>query len=313
MPEHKELGLLKGAYTGGILYIPAMYAEMQIDEMAKARTGTNQVTFQQVEKHRPQSKTYLSTCLSSMPRTTEPSTKNFCPGLSKLDQKRLSGPSTHPQTVLESETKGTHYQLRPPQRHSLGISIMSFGILRAYPVIPKGVLTVEDARIAVSMGAPAIILSNHGARHVDTVPSPLRVALAIHDEAPEIFSETEALADCGVRYGTDALKLLALGCKAVGLGRSFMYANIYGQAGVEKAIELLKTEMTLDAINLGVTDLKQLNSSWVSHIVPSPRDSGADNTFIVGSYVPSQPSVGPVVASLNADTYSRSNVYCPIG
>ena len=48
MPEHKELGLLKGAYTGGILYIPAMYAEMQIGEMAKARSGTDQVTFQQV-------------------------------------------------------------------------------------------------------------------------------------------------------------------------------------------------------------------------------------------------------------------------
>ena len=132
------------------------------------------------------------------------------------------------------------------------------------PIIPKGILTVEDARIAVSLGAPAIILSNHGARHVDGVPSSLQAALAIHDEAPEIFTQTEVLVDCGVRYGTDALKLLALGVKAVGLGRSFMYANIYGQPGVEKAIELLKTEIVLDAINLGVTDLKQLNSSYVS-------------------------------------------------
>ncbi len=48
MPEHKELGVLKGAYSSGILYIPATYAEMQMDEMAKARTGTDQVTFQQV-------------------------------------------------------------------------------------------------------------------------------------------------------------------------------------------------------------------------------------------------------------------------
>ena len=63
------------------------------------------------------------------------------------------------------------------------------------PIIPKGVLTVEDARIAVSMGAPAIILSNHGARHLDGAPSALQVALAIHDEAPEIFSQTEVLAD----------------------------------------------------------------------------------------------------------------------
>ena len=50
MPEQKELGLLKGAYTGGILYIPAMYAELQIGEMAKARGKTGQVTFQQVSR-----------------------------------------------------------------------------------------------------------------------------------------------------------------------------------------------------------------------------------------------------------------------
>lgn len=136
--------------------------------------------------------------------------------------------------------------------------------MTSLPIVPKGILTVEDARIAVSLGAPAIIISNHGARHLDGAPSALQVALAIHDEAPEIFSQTEVLADGGVRYGTDALKLLALGVKAVGLGRSFMYANIYGQAGVERAIELLKTEIILDAINLGVTDFKALNSSWVS-------------------------------------------------
>lgn len=132
------------------------------------------------------------------------------------------------------------------------------------PIIPKGITSVEDARRFAELGAPAIMLSNHGGRHLDGAPSPLQVALAIYDEAPEVFTQTEVLADCGVRYGTDVLKLLALGVKAVGLGRSFMYANIYGQPGVEHAIELLKKEILLDAINLGVTDLKQLNASYVS-------------------------------------------------
>jgi len=54
----------------------------------------------------------------------------------------------------------------------------------------------------------------------------LAVALAIHDSAPEVFKQTEVYADCGVRYGTDVLKVLALGMKAVDLGRSFLYANI---------------------------------------------------------------------------------------
>jgi isopentenyl diphosphate isomerase/L-lactate dehydrogenase-like FMN-dependent dehydrogenase len=78
------------------------------------------------------------------------------------------------------------------------------------------------------------------------------------------------LADCGVRYGTDVLKFLALGVKAVGLGRSFMYANIYGTPGVEKAIEILKKEIFLDAVNLGINDIQSLNSSCVSHPRPSP-------------------------------------------
>ena len=135
------------------------------------------------------------------------------------------------------------------------------------PIIPKGITSVEDAKIAVAKGAPAIILSNHGGRHLDGAPSPFQTALQIHDEAPEIFEQTEVLADCGVRYGGDVLKFLALGVKAVGLGRSFMYANLYGTDGVRRAIDLLKKEIFLDAVNLGITDLKQLNSSWVSKIV----------------------------------------------
>ena len=134
------------------------------------------------------------------------------------------------------------------------------------PIIMKGITSVEDARVAAAMGADAIVLSNHGARHLDGAPSPFAVALAIHDEAPELFSKLDILADCGVRYGTDVLKFLALGVKAVGLGRSFMYANVYGTPGVERAIEILKREIFLDAVNLGVNDIHALNSSYVSLI-----------------------------------------------
>jgi isopentenyl diphosphate isomerase/L-lactate dehydrogenase-like FMN-dependent dehydrogenase len=125
------------------------------------------------------------------------------------------------------------------------------------------VLGVADAQAAVAKGAPAIILSNHGGRHLDGVPSPLQVAVDIRANAPEIFTQTEVLADCGVRYGTDALKLLALGVKAVGLGRSFMYANIYGTPGVNRAIEILKNELIRDGINLGITGMRDLNSTWL--------------------------------------------------
>lgn len=90
------------------------------------------------------------------------------------------------------------------------------------------------------------------------------VALDIYEQAPWVFERTEVFADGGVRYGSDVLKLLALGVKAVGLGRAFMYANVYGEAGVLRAIDILKREIAIDAGNLGVADLKQINSSYVS-------------------------------------------------
>jgi L-lactate dehydrogenase (cytochrome) len=132
------------------------------------------------------------------------------------------------------------------------------------PIIPKGVTTVEDALLAVEKGVPAIYISNHGARQLDHSPSPLEIAYEIHRNAPEVFSKVEVLADSGVRYGSDVLKLLALGVKAVGMGRPFMYANCYGLAGVEKAIQIMKTEITADAAQAGIHDIQKIPSSTLN-------------------------------------------------
>lgn len=83
------------------------------------------------------------------------------------------------------------------------------------PIILKGIQNVEDARAAVNHGVPAIVLSNHGGRNLDGSPSSLEVALEIYQNDPDIFNQIDVLADGGVRYGTDALKLMALGVKAV--------------------------------------------------------------------------------------------------
>lgn len=83
----------------------------------------------------------------------------------------------------------------------------------------------------------------HGGRGVDTAPSPLEVALEIYDEEPELFDQIEVLAEGGIRYGSDVLKLLALGVRAVGLGRPFYFANQYSEDGVARAADLLKHEV----------------------------------------------------------------------
>ena len=131
------------------------------------------------------------------------------------------------------------------------------------PIVLKGIQNVADARAAVDHGVKAIILSNHGGRNLDGSPSSLEVALEIFNNDPEIFNEIEVLADGGIRYGTDALRLLALGVKAVGMGRPFMYSNVFGVDGVKKIIALMRNGIMNDAANLGLGDLKSINSSYV--------------------------------------------------
>lgn len=132
------------------------------------------------------------------------------------------------------------------------------------PLVLKGIQNVADAKLAVAHGVPAIILSNHGGRNLDGSPSSLEIALEIYNEAPEIFTQIEVLADGGVRYGTDALRLLALGVKAVGIGRPVMFANVFGEEGIKRVVDLLRDAIMNDAANLGVGDLKSINASYVN-------------------------------------------------
>lgn len=246
VPADRELGLLKAAYTQDILYIPAQYAEVSIEEFGQARSDTSQVTFQQLYAQ-----------------------ENMTFNQEVLDRAKAAGSQGIVWTIDApadgSSVRGARFAL-PPRNDLTTFSWDTLDQLRSMtdlPIILKGILTVEDTRMAVEKGVDAIVLSNHGARHLDGAPSPLSVALAIHDESPELFQQIEIYADGGVRYGVDVLKFLALGVKAVGLGRSFMYANIYGKEGVERAISILKQEVFLGAVNLGITNLSQLNSSWL--------------------------------------------------
>lgn len=118
--------------------------------------------------------------------------------------------------------------------------------------------------MAVEHGAPAIYISNHGSRQLDTSQTVMEILLEIYDNAPQVFTQTEVLADSGVRYGSDVLKLLAMGVKAVGLGRPFMFSNIYGTDGVEQLIEMMKAEIIADAGNTGIADVGNITTDIVS-------------------------------------------------
>jgi L-lactate dehydrogenase (cytochrome) len=109
------------------------------------------------------------------------------------------------------------------------------------PLLLKGVLSVEDARLALNHGVDGIIVSNHGGRQLDGAPASLEVLPEIVDA---VGGRAEVLLDGGVRRGADVVKVLALGARAVMIGRPYLYGlAVGGGDGVERVLALLRAEI----------------------------------------------------------------------
>ena len=118
-------------------------------------------------------------------------------------------------------------------------------------LIIKGILDVEDAKTAAKLGADAIVVSNHGGRQLDGAPSSISALPAI---AQAVGSDTEVLFDGGIRTGSDMLRALALGARACLIGRAYIYGlGAGGKAGVAKAIDILKKELSFAMALTGTT------------------------------------------------------------
>lgn len=125
------------------------------------------------------------------------------------------------------------------------------------PLIIKGILDAEDARLAADTGADGIVVSNHGGRQLDGVPSTARALPPIADAVGDRLT---VLADGGVRSGLDVVRMLALGAKGVLLGRAWAYAlGAAGEAGVTKMLQLIEAEMRVAMALTGVTRIDQIN------------------------------------------------------
>lgn len=119
------------------------------------------------------------------------------------------------------------------------------------PLLVKGVLTAEDAALAVEHGCEGIVVSNHGGRQLDGVPASLD---ALPEVVQAVGGRCEVLVDGGVRRGTDVAKALALGARAVLVGRPVLWGLAHnGQAGVERVLSLLRAETELALALLGCT------------------------------------------------------------
>jgi isopentenyl diphosphate isomerase/L-lactate dehydrogenase-like FMN-dependent dehydrogenase len=130
------------------------------------------------------------------------------------------------------------------------------------PIVVKGVLIGDDARRAIDEGAAAVVVSNHGGRQLDCVPASLR---ALPEVLEAVNGQAEVLMDGGIRRGTDIAKAICLGARAVLCGRAYAYGlAAAGEAGVTRAIEILRTDVERTLRLLGCPSVSALDRSYVN-------------------------------------------------
>jgi L-lactate dehydrogenase (cytochrome) len=127
------------------------------------------------------------------------------------------------------------------------------------PLVLKGIMDPADAKLAVASGADALVVSNHGGRQLDGAPSSIAALPAIVDA---VGSEIEVWMDGGIRSGQDVLKALALGARAVLIGRAFLYGlGALGGAGVTRCLEIIANELDLSMAFCGARNLAEIDRS----------------------------------------------------
>lgn len=134
------------------------------------------------------------------------------------------------------------------------------------PLVVKGILSDDDARRAVDVGADAVIVSNHGGRQLDGTPATI-------DALPEVVAavggQVDVILDGGVRRGSDVARAIALGAQAVLIGRPYVYGlAVSGQTGVSAVLEILRDELRRTLQLLGCESVDALDRSWIDPRVP---------------------------------------------
>ena len=128
--------------------------------------------------------------------------------------------------------------------------------------IIKGIDTREDARLCVEHGVDGILVSNHGGRATETLRPTIE---ALPEVVAEVGGRIPVFVDGGVRRGTDVFKALALGAKAVGIGRPYLWGlGAFGQAGVDRVIEILQGELKLAMGNCGTQNGRRHHRAYVA-------------------------------------------------
>lgn len=172
--------------------------------------------------------------------------------------------SDAPPTHRDHGTSGFERLDRPQHVALAWTDLATIRSWSSLPLVLKGVLTGEDARLAVEHGVDALVVSNHGGRQLDRTPAPIDV---LEEVVAAVDGRVEVWVDGGVRSGLDIVIARALGARGVLVGRPILWALAAdGQAGVERALAILREEFVIAMTLLGVADP---DSIVRAHVAPS--------------------------------------------
>ncbi|KIK50593.1 hypothetical protein GYMLUDRAFT_51102 [Collybiopsis luxurians FD-317 M1] len=247
-----ELSLARAAGKMGALYVPSIESTKSIEEIAEAGFA-NQTMFHQ--EYVWSNRTLL---IDDLRRIEDAGYKAI---FLTVDNTGVNG--------IRVQAMRQTGSLDSDSGHDASFTIEALSEIRnltSLPIVPKGIKTAADAKTCLDMGFPAIYISNHGGRVLDGSPTAVEILLDIRRHYPEVFEKMEVYADGGVRSANHIITLLALGARAVGLGRSPIFANIYGEDGVDRMLTLLKAELESSVKLLGEANVQHIvgNASYIN-------------------------------------------------
>lgn len=260
-----EAAMHQGATAADATMIVSNVASMPVDQIAKAAKGP--LWFQLYPKEDPAiTRDTVERALSSGCRTIVVTIDQQAAAFEREVHDRHLSPPVSRRSSSRAETPRLPYRIR---EFRLFYEWKLFAEIRKYvrvPMIAKGVLTAEDARLCLEHGLDGIYVSNHGGRSLDYSPSSLEVLPEIVEA---VGGKVPVLFDSGVRGGADALKALALGASAVCLGRVPRWGlGAYGAEGARRVLEIVQTELAEAMAVCGVRDLAGIRPNLVRTTFP---------------------------------------------
>ncbi|OLE53278.1 MAG: alpha-hydroxy-acid oxidizing enzyme [Bacteroidetes bacterium 13_1_20CM_4_60_6] len=256
-----ELGTARGAGAKGVTYIVSTATNTSIEEIAKVATGP--LWFQlYVQSDRGFTKALVQ-------RVEAAGCKALCltvdtPVLgarNRMVRANFQMPAGVEMPHLYDVSAHAHGVISPERVTLTWKDVEWLMSITKLPVLLKGILDAGDAEIGVKSGAAGIIVSNHGARNLDTVPATIEALPAV---AERVAGRVPVLVDGGIRRGTDVLKALALGATAAMIGRPHNFGlAVAGSAGVQRVIEILSEELVMAMMLTGRPTIGAIDRSVI--------------------------------------------------